>query len=118
MCITGCKNRKQDFENIISDTIKKNRTKYSRYSSVKEAWNSEKNILSKATLAIAHLEREKISVDELENVLKEIFTKNKEILSSKDKKDNLLKSNIRRLIRIYDYLKWGTKNSMTKAPND
>ena len=108
----------QDFENIISDTIKKNRTKYSRYSSVKEAWNSEKNILSKATLAIAHLEREKISVDELENVLKEIFTKNKEILSSKDKKDNLLKSNIRRLIRIYDYLKWGTKNSMTKAPND
>ena len=44
--------------------------------------------------------------------------KDAQLLSSKDKKDNLLKSNIRRLIRIYDYLKWGTKNSMTKAPND
>ena len=108
----------QDFENIISDTIKKNRSKYDKYTSVKEAWNSEKSILSKATLAIAHLEKNKISVGELESVLKEIFTSNKDVLSSKEKKDNLLKSNIRRLIRIYDYLKWGTKNSMTKAPND
>lgn len=108
----------QDFENIISDTIKKNRFKYSKYSSVKDAWNSEKNILSKATLAIAHLDKDKISVEDLENVLKEIFTNNKEVLSSKEKKDDQLKSNIRRLIRIYDYLKWGTKNFMTKAPKD
>ena len=105
----------QDFENIISKTIKKNRVKYDKYASVKEAWNSEKDSLSKATLAIAHLEQNRINVDELEMVLKEIFTNNKDVLLSKNKKDNLV-TNIRRLIRIYDFLKWGTKSSMTKAP--
>lgn len=108
----------QDFENIISDTIKNNRNKYAKYTSVKEVWNSERKILSKATLIIAHLEEDKINVDELESVLREIFTSNKEILLFKDKKDSNLRSNIRRLIRIYDYLRWGTKNSLTKAPKD
>ena len=55
---------------------------------------------------MAHLPEDKISIDELETVLKNLFEKNANILHEEA---TPVKTNIRRLILIYDYLKWGKR---------
>jgi hypothetical protein len=47
---------------------------------------------------------EKMPVEELEIILREIFTGDSEILSHITPNE---KTDIRRLIRFYDYLRWG-----------
>ena len=64
----------------------------------------EKDSLEKATRLIAHLPEKDINVEELEIVLNEIFENDINILQ--DSKP-AIRTNIRRLIMIYDYLKWG-----------
>ena len=99
--------KRQDFDAIISATIKKYRhTRLGTYTSVKEIWEKEKHKLIRATDLISHLPEEAIDVQELETVLKEIFAVNPEILSKGAQGE---RTNIRRLIRVYDYLKWGKK---------
>lgn len=97
----------QTFDSIISRSIKKNRKYIGEYKSVSEIWNSESN-KEKATRLISYLTEEQMSVIELENVLKEIFKENNKVLN-KSNDDQRLKTNIRLLIRIYDYLKWHKK---------
>lgn len=94
----------QNFEAIISNTIKKNRKKLGDYTSVKQIWDNEKKSLKRATDLIAHLQETQIDVSELESVLKEIFEGDVNILQNSD---GMIRTNIRRLIRMYDYLKWG-----------
>ncbi len=53
---------------------------------------------------IAYLEEEQMDVGELEDVLKEIFERDENTLQNVGTNE---RSDIRRLIRIYDYLKWG-----------
>ena len=96
--------KKQNFDSIISNTIKKNRNKVSMYSSVSQIWSNEKQSLDRATSLIAHLEEEKISINELEAVLFEIFNNDINILQNSKPS---VRTNVRRLIMIYDYLKWG-----------
>ena len=96
--------KKQDFDYIISKTIKKNRYKLDKYKTVKQIWENEKDSLEKATRLIAHLPEKDINVEELEIVLNEIFENDINILQ--DSKP-AIRTNIRRLIMIYDYLKWG-----------
>lgn len=96
--------RKQDFEFIISTTIKKNRHILGNYSSVMQIWKNEKLSIQKATYLIAHLPEEKMNVDELEMVLIEIFNNDVNVLQNSI---TPVRTNIKRLIRIYDYLKWG-----------
>lgn len=104
--------QKQDFDTIISATIKKYRhTRLGSYRSVKEIWENEKHSLVRATDLIAHLTEEAIDVDALEEVLIEIFADNPDILSKGIQGE---RTNIRRLIRVYDYLKWGK----SKEPSD
>ena len=64
---------KQNFDYIISATIKKNRNKLGDYKSVTKIWENEKTSIERATYLIAHLEEQDIDVQELDNVLKEIF---------------------------------------------
>ena len=59
----------------------------------------------------SNLTEDQIDVGELEAVLRELFSKNKNILQEETP---AVKTNIRRLIMIYDYLKWGKK----KEPSD
>lgn len=94
----------QVFDKIISNTFKKDRKYLGEYQSVKQIWNNEKNSLEKATRLISYLPEEQISVDELEVVLKELFEEDVNILQNTDPN---IRTNIRRLVRIYDYLKWG-----------
>lgn len=96
--------KKLDFDEIISDTIKKNRRCLGEYTSVKQIWNQEKGNLERATRLISHLEENKIDVDELENVLNTLFEEDVNVLQNVS---GQARTNIRRLIMIYDYLKWG-----------
>ena len=96
--------KKQNFDNIISRTIKKNRDKFNNYTSVKQVWENEKSSLEKATSIIAHLTENSIDVNELEAVLKEIFENDINVLQNSQ---SAIRTNIRRLIMIYDYTKWG-----------
>lgn len=96
--------QKQTFDDIISETIKKNRRRLGNYKSARQIWEGEKGVLEKATQLIAYLPEESIRVEELESVLREIFEKDRKILQSPK---TALRTNIRRLIMIYDYLKWG-----------
>ena len=92
-----------NFDNIISDSIKNNRKALGRYKSVEEIWKSEKQSLERATRLIAYLKKEQIGIDELEEVLKRIFEEKPNIF---EEERSSVKTNIRRLIRIYDYLKY------------
>lgn len=95
----------ENFEQIISNSIKKNRYK-------KGITNrSIKGILSdfppsKVMILIAHLEESEINVDDLERYLSDRLTSNPQIF---EKLTSDEKTNLRRLIRIYDYLKYGKK---------
>ena len=99
--------QKYTFDKIISNSLKKSR-KHLRYTSVLQIWQHEKadNSIERATRLIATLPEKQINLEELEQVLLELFTKDKDILSHAEQ---LEKTNIRRLILIYDYLKWGKK---------
>ena len=95
---------KQDFDAIISNTIKNNRKCLGKYHSVKQIWEQDKTAVGRALRLIAHLEKSQINVNELGSVLKELFETDINILQNVNANE---RSDIRRLIRIYDYLKWG-----------
>lgn len=93
-----------DFESIISNSIRKNRFKVNiPQRSVKGIAGNQQISFEKATRFIAHLEQNEINVDDLENYLKEIFIKDKTILETAT---SSVKTNLRRLIRIYDCIKF------------
>ena len=96
--------KKQNFDSIISKTFKDNRQALGHYSSVVEIWGNECDNLERATRLIAYLPEDQIDLSELESVLKGLFNKDRNILQNSD---TTTRTNIRRLIRIYDYLKWG-----------
>ena len=75
---------------------------FSNFLSVKKKEN-EKGNLEKATGLIAYLTEEQMNLNELETILKELFEEDMNVLQNESK----ARTNIRRLIRIYDYLKWG-----------
>ena len=94
----------QDFDAIISKTIKGNRRCLGDYQSVREIWEKEKSSLGRALRLIAHLEESQFDIKELGDVLKELFEEDVNVLQNVDSN---IRSDIRRLVRIYDYLKWG-----------
>lgn len=96
--------KKQKFDKIISDSIKKRRGCLGTYTSVQQIWQQEKQSMERATRLISHLTEEQMNVEELREVLLEIFAENINVLEDASAQS---RTNIRRLIRIYDYLKWG-----------
>lgn len=94
-----------DFDNIISKSIKDGRRRM-QYNSVKEIWKIYNNDWIRALEKIAYLTEEKIDIDDLEKVLVYILKKDNDILESKN---DMLKSNLRRCIKIYDYLRYRNK---------
>jgi hypothetical protein len=96
---------KTTFDSIISKSIKDKRKLLGNYTSVNDIWDNEKDDLCKAAFLIAHLKSEQINIKDLEIILYNIFNDNRDILETKIS-STLLKTNIRRLIRIYDCLKY------------
>lgn len=96
--------KKQNFDSIISKTIKHNRQALGTYTSVMQIWENENENLERATRLIAYLPEEQFDLNELESILKGLFESDKNILQNSEA---ATRTHIRRLIRIYDYLKWG-----------
>lgn len=93
----------QTFNQLINNTIMKSRHCLGEYKSVKQIWDQEKESIERATRLITHLEESQIDVNELEKVLKEIFEDDVNLLQNVSQQ---ARTNVRRLIRFYDYLKW------------
>jgi hypothetical protein len=96
---------KPDYDSLLSNTIKKNRERspYRKcsFSELKARCTAEK------TLQIAPcLKPENINIDELQQFLKEFLTQNPAILSS----PSVIKSDVKRLIKIYDWLRYSDKS--------
>ena len=100
---------KENFDDLLSGTIKKNREKKAHRN---ETIDSLVKTMSVAKLlqALPDLREENIKVTELHNLLKDFLTKNPSILSSGN---SGLKTDLKRAIRIYDWLKYHQK---TKEP--
>lgn len=96
--------KSQTFDTIISSTIKKNRGCLGAYKSVRDIWEKENENVPRAAYLISHLKEEDILLSDLEMVLSEIFKTNPNILEATQSTE---RTHIRRVIRIYDYLKWG-----------
>ena len=94
----------QTFDEIISASLRKNRKSLGDYHSIKGIWDNESKDVWKATWLMALLKEDQIDVDELEMVLKSLFGEDANYLLHC--KTNV-KSNIKRLIKIYDCLKYG-----------
>lgn len=96
------------FDELLCNTNRKGRNSVSQYSSVMELWNKEKQNPKRACRLLLCLPEEKISVTELEQVLLDMFELDPTILSNKAM---WTLSDVKRLIRIYDFLKWGEKKT-------
>ena len=93
---------KLTLDEIIPDTLRKRRG-FNTYHSVLEVWKNEGAKIEKTTRLISQLDEDELDVSELEEVLKRIF-EDKDVLEHVSNTD---RSQIRRLILIYDYIKWG-----------
>ena len=96
----------KDFEDIISKTIERARSRHPQIDI--ESILMEIPDIDKQMLCIAYLKKEQINLIELENYLKTQFEKDNDIL--KNSKPST-RTNLRRLIRIYDYLKGESKKA-------
>lgn len=93
----------KDYSEIVSnDSIDRNKSAI-RFRTMREIWEQERDNQSKAIRLLGFLPYESVSVDDLEMILKEIFANHPNYISMVE---GMNKSNIRKLIRIYDYLKY------------
>lgn len=95
----------QTFNEATTNTDRKNR-KTLQYHSVAELWAAESGDPKRASRLMCSIPEEEINLDELESVLRQIFIEDHDAL------DHMVyeqKNNFKRLIRIYDFLKWGKK---------
>ena len=96
----------KDFEDINSKTIERARSRHPQIDI--ESILSEIPDIDKQMLSIAYLKEGQINLIELENYLKNKFEQDNDIL--KNSKPST-RTNLRRLIRIYDYLKGESKKA-------
>ena len=92
---------KTDFDSFICNSIKKDRVKYKTYHTVKDV--SEHVPFPKCLNQMAWLDEEEIDVNELEIFLRKLFDDYPDILSHEK---STIRTNTRRLIKIYDWLKY------------
>lgn len=91
------------YSDIVSaDSIDRNRSAI-KFRTMKEVWEQEKHNLSKAVRLLGFLPFDKVDTDDLEQILKEIFGSYPNYI---DMAEGMDKSNIRKLVRIYDFLKY------------
>ena len=96
------------YEEIVSDsTVQKNRAAANGRSAL-EIWNLEKGNFFKAIRLLGFLPEESINVDDYQRIIEEIFNENRNILSSLDAQN---RSNLHRMIRIYDFLRYSQKKT-------
>lgn len=92
-------------EIVTESTIKRNHSAIGERTAW-EVWTQEKDNLMKAIRLLGCMSEEKIDVNQYRSILEAIFTENNNILSSLDSPN---RSNLHRMIRIYDFLEYGQK---------
>lgn len=96
--------REYTFDKIVSRSFREHPNYAQGYCSIGEIARVEGKSIKKATRLMAYLPEQQIGLDELEDFLVALFEQNAHIL---DDDDSEVRTNIRRLIRVYDYMKWG-----------
>lgn len=93
---------KNYLEIVSKDSINKNKSAI-RSRTMKELWEQEKEDQKKAIRLLGFMPYEKVNLNDLEKILKEIFEKHPNYISMAIGSN---KSYVRKLIRIYDFLKY------------
>ena len=95
---------RKSYDELLSNTIKRQRDKYD-FKSVEDIKNMNYP-LDKELLYISYLREYFVNVEELEKYLRSKFECDNNILvkTLMDGKAKSIRTNLRRLIRIYDYL--------------
>jgi hypothetical protein len=70
-----------------------------------EIWDEEQDNTKRVMRLMAFLPEQKVNLSDLERILTGLFEKDKDYLS---RVDYSTRSHIRKLIRVYDYLKYKT----------
>ena len=97
------------YNDIVSvASIKRYQTSIANKSAM-EVWITEKSNMLKAIRLLGYLPENKIDVDQYQEILEEIFEENPNILSSLHTHN---RSSLNRMIRIYDYLRYGQKKTL------
>ena len=97
------------YSDIVTERCIKRNAGSVRGRSAIQIWNEEKTNLSRTLRLISSLPEANAPVEQIEFILKEIFDSNPDILEELEGAD---RSNLRKLIRSFDFLKYGNK----KAP--
>ena len=92
------------FEDFLTKTIRKNRERYN-FQSIDEVIKKEKN-LTRQVRFIQTIPEEKMDADRLHLYLKSILEQHPDILSSKSSQPIEVVTGIKKLIRMYDFLKY------------
>lgn len=96
-----------DYSSIVNGkSIERIRRQTEVYDSALELWEGEKHSFNKAIRLLGGLPENKVSADDYEIILNEIYQNKEPVLSTLAPAD---RSNLRKVIRIYDWLKWGKK---------
>lgn len=95
--------RYKTLDAIVSNSIRNNRHRLGGYASIQEIWEGTGHDITRSMDLIAYLEEPQIDLDELGAVLKTIFDEDVNVLKNIGAAG---RTNIRRVIRIYDCLKW------------
>lgn len=98
--------RASSFEALLTNTNKNNRHTTDSYSSALELWEKEKQDKKRALRLLVCLPEEKCPAAELKIILEEIFEMDENALTNRS---DWIPPDIKRLIRIYDYVCWGKK---------
>ena len=94
-------------EIVTEGTIKRNKSAIADRTAW-QIWIDEKGNLMKAIRLLGCLPEDKIDIAQYQNILESIFADNNNILNSLDSPN---RSNLHRMIRIYDFLKYGQKKT-------
>lgn len=94
----------ESFDQLATRTNLKSRSSTDRYTSILDLWEKEHDKPSRMFRLLPCLPEEKMDIDQLEWVLKKMFEDDGDALSHADSN---MRPDIKRLIRMYDYLKWG-----------
>ena len=96
------------YSEIVTDsTIQRNRSAIADRSAW-QIWIEEKDNLLKAIRLLGCLPEDHIEIEKYKQILETIFSENNNILSSLDSPN---RSNLHRMIRIYDFLRYGQKKT-------
>ena len=95
-----------NFEKLTTATNRKYRYTTDRYPTLASLWDELKGDKPKAFRIMCCFPENKIDVDCLGKILQSLFEQNDNGLETLD---SITRTNVRRLIRMYDYLKWGKK---------